>query len=214
MIEKKYSYRAEKDFYNKNWQEYKNNYLSLEPYLSCWLDSESSFSNKTILDIGAGKCAYTRLIADRFDPKMIVACELIPNRMLPAFKENINHKIFFTSGDCFKLPFKNSAFEVVFGSLVLHHLPELEKCIDEINRVLSKDGEYIGLEPNPFNPIQIYQHLTSEVSPNKFLLYPWYFNIFKSYGFKVKIRYFYPKLSWIRIPFWGSLMGVIAKKNI
>jgi len=213
MTGKTYSLDGERDFYRQNWPKEVAPGETLELYLSCWLNAKQLFGNKKVLDIGAGKCGYTRVIAERFNPEMIVACELLTDRMMPVFKVNENRKLCFVTGNCFELPFKNSSFEIVFGSLVLHHLPDLEKVIAEINRVLGRKGRYIGLEPNPFNPLQIYKHYCAGVSPNQILLYPWYLNQFKECGFQIKIKYFYPKLYWLKIPFWGSLMGIIAEKN-
>jgi ubiquinone/menaquinone biosynthesis C-methylase UbiE len=48
-----------------------------------------------------------------------------------------------TLGDASKLPYENEFFDVVYSFGVLHHTPDIDKCIDEIYRVLKKGGETI-----------------------------------------------------------------------
>ena len=80
-----FSYEAEKKYYSQGWPKEAQPYLHLERYLRCWMDPSEIFAGKRVLDVGAGEMTYTRLIADRFEPKQIVACELFRERMLPAF---------------------------------------------------------------------------------------------------------------------------------
>src|SRR5215470_1229553 len=118
-----FSYELEKLYYSQKWPEEAKPYLHLESYLRCWLDRDKVFVGKRVLDVGAGECTYTRLIADRFDPEEVVACELFRERMLPAVRVNRNPKLRFVSGNCFQLPFRGGSFDVVFGSFILHQIP-------------------------------------------------------------------------------------------
>src|SRR5262245_26459391 len=102
-----FSYDAEKQYYSQRWPEGAKPYLHLERYLRCWLEPDQLFRGNRVLDIGAGELTYTRLIADRFGPKEIVACELFRERMLPAFRENRNPSLKAVTGSCFQLPFKS-----------------------------------------------------------------------------------------------------------
>src|SRR5215510_9721881 len=124
-----FSYEGEKEYYSRRWPEQAKPYLHLERYLRCWLDPEAVFAEKLILDIGAGELTYTRLIADRFRPEAIVACELFSKRMLPAFRENHNPSLKAVTGSCFQLPFKNGLFDVAFASGVLSQLPNLKDAL-------------------------------------------------------------------------------------
>ena len=82
---KEFSYEGEKQYYSQHWPDGAKPYLHLERYLRCWLDPDKIFRGKLVLDVGAGELTYTRLIADLFEPKKIVACELFRERMRPAF---------------------------------------------------------------------------------------------------------------------------------
>lgn len=216
MGRKVFSYDLEKGYYSQGWPKEAKPYLHLEPYLRCWLNPEAVFGGKRVLDIGAGECTYTRLIADRFGPKKIVACELFRERMLPAAQANRSPNLMFVAGDAFKLPFQRESFDVIFGTFILHQLPNLEDAISEIRRVCSHEGLYIGIEPNPYHVVHLYRFMRGNHSPNQYLLGPKHLAAFKKVGFEVTIRYFYAKLA-VFNRFLGSVlgtcMGILAKKR-
>lgn len=208
---KTFSYEKEKEYYS-DWPQKEKPYLHLEKYLRCWLNPEEVFTGKKILDIGAGECEYSRLIAEKFNPKEVIACELFAERMKYAKETNKNPNLKFVVGDCFNLPFDNDSFDVVFGSLVLHQLPNLIDALKEVRRVLKKNGIYVGFEPNPFNIINIYRHFFKKHSQNQYLFWPSKISPqFKTAGFSLKTSYFYAKLPWVKSRFIGTCMGITAK---
>jgi ubiquinone/menaquinone biosynthesis C-methylase UbiE len=208
-----YSYEGEKEYY-RQWPTQAKPYLHLERYLTCWLEPDVAFTGKHVLDIGAGEMTYTRLIADRFAPKDIVACELFRERMLPAFRENRNARLKSVTGSCFQLPFTNSSFDVAFASLVLSQLPNLYEALLEISRVLKPGGMFVGFEPNPFNPYILYRYLAAPKSPNQSIFWPHKVpRIFDSVGLPATIRFFFAKLPWTRNRFFGTNIGIVAWKR-
>ncbi|MCL2387130.1 MAG: class I SAM-dependent methyltransferase, partial [Defluviitaleaceae bacterium] len=54
--------------------------------------------------------------------------------------------------DANKLEFEDESFDVVFGAGILHHL-DFDKAVQEIKRVLKKDGFCFFIEPMGSNPI-------------------------------------------------------------
>jgi ubiquinone/menaquinone biosynthesis C-methylase UbiE len=213
MAPKSFSYELEKSYYSQRWPERALPYEHLEPYLRSWLDPDSVFTGKRVLDIGAGECTYSRLIADRFGPKEVVACELFLERMLPAARTNRNPSLKFIAGDCFWLPFQSGSFGVVFGSLVLHQIPDIDEIVLEVRRVLSKGGCYVGIEPNPYHPFHLYRYIRGNHSPNQYLLGPRNLRCFEKAGFNIAIRYFYAKLPRFQNRFVGTCMGIMAEKR-
>lgn len=205
-----FSHQLEKAYYSRRWPDEALPYLHLESYLRCWLDAEAIFGGKRVLDIGAGECTYSRLIAERFGVKKIVACELFRERMLPAVHANQSPDLNFVAGDAFKLPFESDSFNVIFGTFILHQLPDLEQVICEIRRVCSRGGCYVGIEPNPYHPVHLYRYVRGVHSPNQYLLGPRHLAAFEEAGFGVRIRYFYAKLPLIRNRLLGTCMGIMA----
>lgn len=52
-------------------------------------------------------------------------------------------------GDAQQLPFRDASFDGVLAKGVLHHLPDVEKAVAEITRVLKPGGMTIMVDPNP-----------------------------------------------------------------
>src|SRR5438445_3823514 len=207
-----FSPESEKAYYSQNWPQEALPYLHLEPYLRCWVDGEAVFKGKTVLDIGAGECTYTRLIAERFSPTRVIACELFRERMLPAARENCDSCLSFVAGDCFRLPVHNESCDVVWRSLVLHQLPDLEDVVTEIRRVLKPQGLYLGFEPNPFNLGIMYRYLFRRHSKNQYLLTPADLGVFRVAGFDLETKFFYARFPSQRSRFLTTCLGIHARK--
>jgi len=209
-----FSYELARDFYSRRVPHEAKPYLHLERYLRCWLDPELVFEGKRVLEIGAGECTYTRLIADRFKPQVIVAYELFLERMLPSVRANTNPSLKAIVGDGFRLPFRKCAFDVVFASGVLSELPGLHDAVMEIGQVLKPGGLFIGWDPNPFNPVILYRYLAKPRSANQYLFWPNKVRrAFEACGFAATTRFFYAKLPWTRNRFLATCVGVAATKH-
>ncbi len=212
-----FSYELEKQYYSRDWPSEAKPYLHLEPYLRCWMkpDPGTIFGGKRVLDIGAGECTYTRLIAERFAPARIVACELFRERMMPAQRANTAANLGFVAGSCFELPFRSGSFDVVFGTFVLHQIPDLAALVREIRRVLAPGGRYVGIEPNPWNAVHLYRFWRGAHSRNQYLFGPRHLRFFRDAGFaRASARFFY-----VRLPRWahncltGTCVGIGAVRD-
>ena len=65
------------------------------------------------------------------------------DELLKEAKKNakkLNYKIKFKKGDIRKMPFKNSAFNVIISGGIIEHVPESEITIKELSRTLKKGG--------------------------------------------------------------------------
>lgn len=51
-------------------------------------------------------------------------------------------------GDACKLQYDNAMFDAVYSFGVIHHIPEVEKAVSEIARVLKPGGEFLGMVYN------------------------------------------------------------------
>src|SRR5438552_15193398 len=100
------SFENERSYYSKNWPTQALPYRHLKRYLDAWLpEALGLLSGKSVLDIGAGEATYTRMLAETYSPRRVVACELFLERMLPASRENRARNLQVAAGSCFGLPF-------------------------------------------------------------------------------------------------------------
>jgi ubiquinone/menaquinone biosynthesis C-methylase UbiE len=210
-----FSYEAETAYYSQHWPTEAKPYRHLKPYLRGWLDPERMFSDKQILDVGAGECTYTRLIAECFKPRSIIACELFRQRLLPAFREARSERWKPVVVNCFSLPFRDQSFDVVFASLFLCEMPNLGDVLHEFHRLLKPGGAFVGFEPNPFHPVILYRYALKPRSKNQYLFWPKkVLPIFASVGFATRAKYFYGPIPWLRHRLLGTCVGLVATKAI
>ena len=61
-----------------------------------------------------------------------------------AKRDNRSAKLHFSVQDMFRLPYADKSFDVVIVSNALHIVPQPEKALQEIKRVLKEDGVLIA----------------------------------------------------------------------
>lgn len=97
-----------------------------------------------ILEIGAGEGHISQFLVDAFREKDIVLSDIFQERLdlaknrLEAFS-NLTFKI----EDICNLSFKDNSLDLIVCCEVLEHIPNFEKGLTEINRVLKKDGHLL-----------------------------------------------------------------------
>ena len=114
-----------------------------------------------VLDYGCGSGNFAEEISN-FKPNKIVAIDISEEAIKKAKNrsEIQNKNIDFKVDNCENLSLSSNSFDVVYGSGILHHL-DLEKSLNELNRVLKKEGTIVFAEPLATNPfINIYRKLT------------------------------------------------------
>jgi len=213
QLKRGFSVQAEKEYYSRPPVVFPG-YRGLLPYLKLLHPNpEVLFAGKRVLDIGAGECVYTGLIANELGAARVVALDLMRDRMLPAKQSLPPLSVGFVQGSCYNLPFQNQSFDVVFGDLVLHHLPGLAAVISEVRRVLRKPGCYVGLEPNFFNPAQIISRFFERGSDNEYALWPSLVRKeFRHCGFEdVEVRYVWRRLPSLHNPLLSSSVAISAR---
>lgn len=209
-----YSYDRERAYYERIPPSRVKPFLTLEPYFRSWMQPETAFQGKTVLEIGAGELMASRLIASCFGAKTVVAVDLLWDRMALAFRADRKAGLVAVAGDCFKLPFRDGSFDVVFGNLVLCQLPGLEQVVREIRRILVPKGHYFGWEPNPFNPLILWRFRFEPHSPNQYLFWPGRFeSTFQELGFCVERAFFYARWPRVRSRWIATCIGLTAQRD-
>ena len=98
--------------------------------------------DKTVLELAAG----TGLIAKHIVKVAahIEATDASPEMITEAKRGNYSAKLHFSVQDMFSLPYAGNSFDVVIVSNALHIVPQPEKSLREIKRVLKDDGVLIA----------------------------------------------------------------------
>jgi SAM-dependent methyltransferase len=113
---------------------------------------KSRFAGKSpILDLGPGRCWFTKQNANA-----IVAVDNSPELVEHFGKEGINIKL----GDAYNIPFPDEYFEGAFCCWLFEHLPDPERSIKEIHRVLKPGGYLCLIIPSPNDMVSFYDDYT------------------------------------------------------
>ena len=98
--------------------------------------------DKTVLEVATG----TGLIAKHIVKAAahIEATDASVEMIAEAKRDNQSAKLHFSVQDMFRLPYANQSFNVVIVSNALHIVPQPEKALAEIHRVLKDDGVLIA----------------------------------------------------------------------
>ena len=98
--------------------------------------------HKTVLELATG----TGLIAKHIviAAAHIEATDASAVTIAEAKRDNRSEKLYFSVQDMFCLPYAEESFDVVIVSNALHIVPQPEKALQEIKRVLKDDGVLIA----------------------------------------------------------------------
>jgi len=107
-----------------------------------FLINELQIRNKKILDVGVGTGRNSEMLLS--EGGIVEGIDLSEGMMAKA-KEKLNgKKINFTVADAGEnIPFKDANFDVVICMRVLKYIPSWGRTIEEISRVLTKNGIFI-----------------------------------------------------------------------
>jgi len=115
-------------FMQKDKKAYEQMYVLLRPIVN----------SKNVLEVATG----TALIANNIAKyaKQVEAIDSSEQMIRIAQKDNRNANLHFSVADMFNLPYISNSFDVVIVANALHVVPQPEKALSEIKRVLKDDG--------------------------------------------------------------------------
>jgi len=132
------------------WKEHINKKLEED----IWIDGYKEYFDKKglCLDLGCGIGQFTKRIMDYEDEVVSADISNIALNKVKEFNSNIINVDMRK-----KLPFKNDEFDIVFANLSIHYFSDIEtkNLVEEIRRILKKDGLFIG----SVNGIQGYEKI-------------------------------------------------------
>ena len=98
--------------------------------------------HKTVLELATGTGLIAKNIVNA--AAHIEATDASAEMIAEAKQDNRSAKLHFSVQDMFRLPYANQSFNVVIVSNALHIVPQPEKALQEIRRVLKDDGVLIA----------------------------------------------------------------------
>ena len=97
---------------------------------------------KTVLELATGTGLIAKNIVNA--AAHIEASDTSAEMIREAKRRNYSAKLHFSVQDMFRLPYADKSFDVVIVSNALHIVPQPEKALAEIHRVLRDDGVLIA----------------------------------------------------------------------
>ena len=97
---------------------------------------------KTVLELATGTGLIAKQIVNA--AAHIEATDVSAEMIAEAKRDNRSAKLHFSVQDMFRLPYAGKSFDVVIVSNALHIVPQPEKALAEIRRVLKDDGVLIA----------------------------------------------------------------------
>ncbi len=98
--------------------------------------------HKTVLELATGTGLIAKHIVNA--AAHIEATDASPEMIAEAKRNNRSAKLHFSVQDMFRLPYADKSFDAVIVSNALHIVPQPEKALQEIKRVLKDDGALIA----------------------------------------------------------------------
>ncbi len=111
-------------------------------YTEMYAKIRKSIQNKKVLELACGTGLISNHVADV--SKAYIATDFSENMLIQAQKKKSTEKLHYMRADASALPFEKKSFDVVIISNALHIIPNPEKVLSEIARVLKTGGLLIA----------------------------------------------------------------------
>lgn len=118
-------------------------------------------SHKTLLDVGCGN-GWTSFLFSQIGKKT-VGIDLHKDFFEPSLNENLK----FQSESIMQLSFADNSFDIVTTHECLEHVPQPQKALDEMSRVLKPGGVIVVVGPNLLSIVHSLRALMVYVWKNK-----------------------------------------------
>lgn len=130
-------------FWNKLAKYYNAMFASNKDYRKMYrFVKESLTENMCVLEVGTGTGMVARNIADKV--KSVEATDYSETMIEKAKLIEYPVNVYFSCADVFNLPYQNNHFDAVIASNLLHIIPEPQKALTEIARVLKPKGVFVA----------------------------------------------------------------------
>jgi SAM-dependent methyltransferase len=111
--------------------------------LEAWRTALSPYlppqSRRPVVDVGSGTGIFASAIAEWFDTD-VMAVEPSEGMRQEAIRLRSHRRITYLAGDAEHLPLDDGSCGAAWLSTVIHHVPDLRRCAQELRRVLCREG--------------------------------------------------------------------------
>ena len=110
---------------------------------SSWVFNQYRLSsNQSVLELGCGTGYIWHENSDKIPDHLSLILSDFSNSMLESAKTNTSElrNIDYHVIDAQAIPFKDNSFDVVIANHMLYHVPDIDKALKEITRVLKAEG--------------------------------------------------------------------------
>lgn len=102
---------------------------------------------RAVLDLCCGTGDLAFALSDQLPNARVVGLDFVRAMLDCAEGKRADHRtVEFLHGDAVSIPFADSTFELVTIAFGIRNIPEIDRCLDEIARVLVPGGSLIILE--------------------------------------------------------------------
>lgn len=132
---------------SKNWDRFAPFYnasrrLDKKAYEEMYALIRKRVKGKIVLELATGTGLIAKNVADA--AKRVIATDYAPKMIAQAKKGSVPTNVKFTVMDACNIKFEDNSFDVVIISNALHVMPNPEKALTEIKRVLKPEGVLIA----------------------------------------------------------------------
>lgn len=110
------------------------------------MDFFGNIRGKKVLDVGCGKGRFSKIMIEKGADVTGVD---ISEELIRETKKILGGKFFM--GSAMDLQFPDECFDLVYSVEVIEHVPDVEKAISEMVRVLKKEGKIVLIDKNKYS---------------------------------------------------------------
>jgi len=191
----------DKDFFTEGYI----NITSDNEHLNKMLENIVVESGNKILDLGTGSGYVAFAVAEKFIDCDILGLDRVRNtikRNNEIVKEKQISNMNFMVYDGITIPFEKDSFDSIVTRYALHHFPNIENTIKELETIVKLDGQVFVSDPTP-NEIDDIGFVDDYMKQRddghiKFYTKSQYEFMFKRYGFELN-KFFLTKIRFPRV---------------
>ena len=116
-----------------------------------WVLNKTAWrGDESVLDVGSGQGMYFSAVRKRIPRGKLVGADFSLGMMQKAAKHN-PHEARLVNTDAMRLPFGRKTFDVVLANHMLFHVPDVDRTLAEIKRVIRPTGVLLASTNSQFN---------------------------------------------------------------